>query len=287
MNTAVASTRPPGTWALVWQRPAARWCLVVVGLYLLVGLLGLAGGLPNHKAVIGDAHLAPSMNSIAMWLGTDRLGRSVLWRVLAGTQTALLVGLGTVLVAVPVGTLLGLLAGWFGGWVDALIDWLYAVVTAIPGLLLVVAVAYAMGRGLGAICIALAVSEWASVMRIVRAEVLKQRAMDYVLAARAGGATPAQQLFEELAPNVLHIPIVWASLMMLAAIKAEVVLTYLGLGIQDGASWGLLIAGAAQDLVNGVWWPLAGAVAAMFGLTYSLSRLADEVGDVLNPRGVR
>jgi ABC-type dipeptide/oligopeptide/nickel transport system permease subunit len=283
MSARAASDRPSGMWALVWHRPVARVCLVVLALYLIVGLLGLAGVLPSPKAVIGDAQQPPALDSPALWMGTDRLGRSVFWRVLAGTQTALLVGLGTVLVAVPLGTLLGLLAGWFGGWVDALVDWLYAVVTAVPGLLLVVAVAYAMGRGLGAICIALAVSEWAGVMRLVRAEVLKQRSLEYVLAARVGGASPAQQLLGELAPNVLHIPIVWASLLMLSAIKAEVVLTYLGLGIQDGASWGLLIAGAAQDLVNDVWWPLAGAVLAMFGLTYSLSRLADEVQEAMNP----
>lgn len=268
----------------LWHRRPARLSLAVVTLYLCLGLAGALGWLPDAKLIVGAPNQPPSMDTPTLWLGTDVLGRSVLWRIAAGTTTALIVGFGTALVAVPLGTVLGLLAGWFGGWVDDLINWLYAVVTAVPGILLVVAVAYAMGRGLAAICIALAVSEWVSIMRLVRGEVLKHRSMDYVAAARLGGASRWQQLFGEVAPNVWHVSIVWTSLVMLAAIKSEVVLTYLGIGVQDGASWGLLIAGASQDLVNDIWWPLAGTVVTMSVLILSLSRLTDDLRDVLDPR---
>ena len=98
------------------------------------------------------------------------------------------------------------------------------------------------------------------------------------------GAGPARIMFGEILPNVVHLSIVWSSLVLLAAVKSEVILTYLGIGIQDGASWGLLIAGASQDLTNGIWWPLAGTVTAMFVLIYSLSVLGDALRDVLDPR---
>jgi peptide/nickel transport system permease protein len=114
------------------------------------------------------------------------------------------IGLATVAVALPLGLLLGLVAGWFGGWIDDLIGWLYSVVVSVPGILLVTAIAYAMGRGLLAISVALAATEWVGVMRLVRGEVLKHRAMEYVLAARVGGASTAQILFGEITPNVVH-----------------------------------------------------------------------------------
>lgn len=274
----------PLAWARLVAGRHVRGCLVALGLYAGVALLGFLQLLPDHQAIVGASQRPPSAQAVALWLGTDVLGRSVLWRVMAGTQTAVAIGFGTLLVALPIGTLLGLLSGWFGGWVDDLITWFYSVVVSVPGILLVTAVAYALGKGLLAICLALAVTEWVGVMRLVRGEVLKQRGLEYVLAARLGGASPRQILFGEIAPNVLHVAIVWASLVVLAAVKAEVVLTYLGIGIQDGASWGLLIAGAAQDLVNDVWWPLAGAVAAMFGLIYSLSVLGDGLRDALDPK---
>ena len=85
-------------------------------------------------------------------------------------------------------------------------------------------------------------------------------------------------------PNVVHVAIVTSSLVLLAAVKGEVILTYLGLGIQDGASWGLLIAGASQDLTNEIWAPLAGTVVAMFLMIYALSTIGDALRDVLDPR---
>jgi len=91
-------------------------------------------------------------------------------------------------------------------------------------------------------------------------------------------------MFTEILPNVLHVAIATSSLVLVAAIKGEVILTWLGLGVQDGASWGLLIAGAAQDLTNGLWAPLAGTVVAMFLLIWSISAIGDASRDVLDPR---
>ncbi len=267
----------------LWRRPSPRGCLLVLGIYTLVALAGYAHALPDIDASVGGSQDPPSWHWATL-LGTDILGRSVFFRVLAGTQTAMTIGFVTTALVIPFGTALGLAAGWFGGRVDAVITWFYTVVVSIPDILLITAISYAMGKGLTSMCLAIAATSWVGVMRLVRGEVLKHKHREYVLAARALGVGSVQIMAREILPNVLHVAIVMATLVLLGAVKFEVILTYLGLGIQDGASWGLLIAGASQDLVNGIWWPLAGTVAAMFAMIYSLSVVGDALRDVLDPK---
>jgi peptide/nickel transport system permease protein len=269
--------------AALWARPHTRGCLIVVALFLLAAIAGYAGLLPDAEAAVGGAQEPPGAR-LPLLLGTDLLGRSVLWRVLAGAQTAVTIGLATTALAVPFGTALGLAAGYFGGWVDAIVNWIYSVVVSVPDILLITAISYSMGKGLPSMCVALAATSWVGIMRLVRGEVLRHQGSDYVLAARSLGAGARRIMFSEILPNVVHVAIVTATLVLLAAVKGEVILTFLGLGVQDGASWGLLIAGATQDLVNGIWAPLAGTVAAMFLLIYSLSAIGDALRDVLDPR---
>jgi ABC-type dipeptide/oligopeptide/nickel transport system permease subunit len=267
----------------LWSRPHIRACMVVVAAFALIAIAGYLHLLPDHEEAVGGSQDPPSWHPATL-LGTDILGRSVLWRVLAGAQTAITIGLATTALAVPFGTALGLAAGYFGGWVDATINWVYSVVVSVPDILLITAISYAMGKGLTSMCVAIAATSWVSIMRLVRGEVMKHKSSDYVLAARSLGAGSRRIMFSEILPNVVHVAIVTSSLVLLAAVKGEVILTYLGLGIQDGASWGLLIAGASQDLTNEIWAPLAGTVAAMFLLIYSLSTIGDALRDVLDPR---
>ena len=267
----------------LWSRPHIRACLVVVAAYALLALAGVAHLLPDPEAAVGAAQQPPSWHAATL-LGTDVLGRSVLWRVLAGVQTAVTIGLATTALAVPFGTALGLASGYFGGWVDATVNWVYSVVVSVPDILLITAISYTMGKGLAAVCVAIAATSWVAIMRLVRGEVLKHKGSDYVLAARSLGASARRIMFSEILPNVVHVAIVTSTLVLLAAIKGEVILTFLGLGIQDGVSWGLLISGASQDLSNGVWGPLTGTVVAMFLLIYALSAIGDALRDVLDPR---
>ena len=270
-------------WRALWRRPQARVCLLLVLMYLGIALAGYTGLLPDHDTAVGGSMDGPAW-SWPLLLGTDVLGRSVFYRVLAGAQTAVTIGFVTTALVIPIGTALGLAAAWFGGWVDAFITWLYTVVVSIPDILLITAIAYSLGRGIESMCIALAATGWVGIMRLVRGEVLKHKDKDYVMAARMLGAGPMRIMFGEILPNVMHVSIVTSSLVLLAAVKSEVILTYLGLGVQDGASWGLLISGAAQDLANDVWWPLAGTVTAMFLLIYALIVLGDALRDALDPR---
>jgi peptide/nickel transport system permease protein len=267
----------------LWRRPQSRVCLLLLLLYVGIAVAGHLGLLPDIDAVVGGSQDPPSWHWATL-LGTDVLGRSVWHRVLAGTQTAMTIGFATTAIAIPLGTALGLVAGWFGGWVDAAVMWLYSVVVSIPEILLVTAISYTLGKGLFSMCVAIAATAWVGIMRLVRGEVLKHKDKEYVLAARSLGAGPGRIMFREILPNVTHVAIVTASLVLLGAVKFEVILTYLGLGIQDGASWGLLIAGASQDLTNDIWWPLAGTVTAMFLLIYALSVIGDALRDALDPR---
>ena len=267
----------------LWRRPQSRVCLLLLMLYAAVAAAGHLGLLPDHEAIVGGSQDLPSWQWPTL-LGTDVLGRSVFYRVLSGAQTAVTIGFITTALVIPFGTALGLMAGYFGGWVDAAINWLYSVVVSIPDILLITAISYSLGRGIESMCVALAATGWVGIMRLVRGEVLKHKGKEYVLAARMLGAGPGRIMFGEILPNVLHVGIVTSSLVLLGAVKAEVILTYLGIGVQDGASWGLLISGASQDLTNGIWWPLAGTVAAMFVLIYSLSVVGDSLRDALDPR---
>lgn len=273
-------------WALLrslWRGPQSRLCLLVLAMFAAIALAGHAGLLPDHEANVGGSQDLPSWHWATL-LGTDVLGRSVFYRVLAGAQTAVTIGFITTALVIPFGTALGLAAGYFGGWVDAAITWLYSVVVSIPDILLITAISYSLGRGIESMCVALAATSWVGIMRLVRGEVLKHKGKEYVLAARVLGAGPGRIMFGEILPNVMHVGIVTSSLVLLGAVKAEVILTYLGIGVQDGASWGLLISGASQDLTNDIWWPLAGTVTAMFLLIYSLSVVGDSLRDALDPR---
>jgi peptide/nickel transport system permease protein len=267
----------------LWRQPQPRLCMLLLLMYVGIAFAGYIGLLPDHTAAVGGSQDPPSWQWATL-LGTDVLGRSVFYRVLAGAQTAMTIGLLTTALVIPVGMSLGLAAGYFGGWVDAFIAWLYSVVVSIPDILLITAIAYTLGRGIESMCIALAATQWVGIMRLVRGEVLKHKGREYVLAAQALGAGAPRVMFGEILPNVMHVGIVTSSLVLLGAVKAEVILTYLGIGVQDGASWGLLISGASQDLTNDIWWPLAGTVTAMFGLIYSLSVVGDSLRDALDPR---
>ena len=270
-------------WRSLWRGRQSRLCLLVLLMFAAIAIAGHAGFLPDHEANVGGSQDLPSWHWATL-LGTDVLGRSVFFRVLAGAQTAVTIGFITTVLVIPFGTALGLAAGYFGGWVDALITWLYSVVVSIPDILLITAISYSLGRGIESMCVALAATSWVGIMRLVRGEVLKHKGKEYVLAARVLGAGPGRIMFGEILPNVMHVGIVTSSLVLLGAVKAEVILTYLGIGVQDGASWGLLISGASQDLTNDIWWPLAGTVSAMFLLIYSLSVVGDSLRDALDPR---
>ena len=218
--------------------------------------------------------------------GGDKWGRDVLRKVLKGTEVSLAVGLAAAALAAFLGTLFGALAGYHGGWVDDFFNWLYSVFTAIPYLLLVLAVAAVLGqKGIAAVILILGLTGWTGIFRLVRAEYLKHKVREYVLAADAVGASGARRMFVHILPNVSHVVLVQLSLHVVLFIKSEVILSFLGFGGGvDTVSWGSMLAEAPSELLLGMWWQIAAATAAMALAVTAFSLFTDAVRDALDPR---
>jgi peptide/nickel transport system permease protein len=217
-------------------------------------------------------------------LGTDIIGRDVLHLALKGARVALLIGGVTSLIAIPLALLFGVGAGYFGGRFDDFVFFLISTLASMPGLLLLIALVMAMGRGTLSVCVALGVTSWVGFCRLSRAETLKLRELDYVQAARVLGVSEPGIIFRHILPNLVHLIVITFVLMFSGLVLSEAVLAWLGIGV-DG-SWGQMIDGARNELSREpiVWWNIAAAGAALFTLILSVNAVGDAVRDVLDPR---
>lgn len=259
-------------------------CFGIVVVYIGLGILCVTGILFTNYAVTNNA-AAYAPPSAAHWLGTDIFGRDVLARAAHGTVTSLSVGFFGAALAIAIGTVLGALAGYFGGKLDDLVVWIYTTVDTIPYILLVVAISYVTGQGLKTLCLAIGLTSWVGHCRIVRGEYLKHREREYVTAAAALGASHLRRIFGHIFPNTLPIVLINFSLGFVTAIKTEVILSYLGLGVAPGTpSWGMMISDAKLELARGVWWGLAAATFFMFFLVLAFTLFNDALRDALDPK---
>ncbi|MBI1221573.1 MAG: ABC transporter permease subunit [Bacteroidetes bacterium] len=176
------------------------------------------------------------------WLGTDRFGRDMLSRMLLGARVSIAVGMLAVFISMIVGIILGALAAYYGGGIDKVIQWLMNVIWSLPTLLLVIAFALALGKGLWQIFIAIGLSMWVDVARLVRGQVLSLKEKEFVEAARVLGLPDWQILFKHILPNLIGPLTVVAAANFASAILLEAGLSFLGLGVQAPApSWGQMI----------------------------------------------
>jgi peptide/nickel transport system permease protein len=218
-------------------------------------------------------------------LGTNNLGEDVFYNALKGVRTAFIIGIVPSLVAVFFAILLGLLAGYYGGWVDDGIQYIYQVLSSIPGILLLIAMLMVMERGLWQLCVALGVTSWVGLCRLIRGETLKVKNMEYIEAARALGAGDLRLLFRHILPNVLYLVIIEMTLDFSSLVMSETVLTYIGIGVEPGTgSWGRMIMMADRELPNAIWWNLTGASVFLFVLVLAFNLFADALRDALDPR---
>jgi ABC-type dipeptide/oligopeptide/nickel transport system permease subunit len=293
MNNATAAAivnAPKGKslWADAFSRlrreKLAMVCLVIIIAYLLMAALCAAGVIFTNYSVVNNAN-AYQAPSAAHWLGTDLFGRDVLARAAHGTVTSLIVGFFGAALAVLIGTVFGALAGYFGGWVDELIVWLYTTVDTIPYILLVVAFSFVVGPGLSTLCIAIGLTSWIGHCRIVRGEFMKHREREYVQGAAALGAGQARRIFIHILPNTFHLVLINFSLLFVTAVKSEVILSYLGLGVRPGTpSWGMMISDAKLELSREIWWGLTGATIFMFFLVLAFTLFNGALRDALDPK---
>ncbi len=272
-------------WRRLRRDKFAMFCLSIVLGYALVAVLtrlGLVAGTWSEQ--VGKSYSPPSAGSWHLWFGTDIFGRSVILKTIYGAYVSMTVGLLASLIAVPVGVVLGAAAGYYGGKIDDIITWLYTTISNIDPTLFILSLAFVLGKGMNSMCIALGSSAWVGICRLIRGEFLKHKEREYVQAAKSLGASDARRIFIHILPNVSHLVIINFSFLFISAIKTEVILSYLGLGVQGIPSWGTMIDEAKLELARGVWWQLAAATLAMFVVVLSLNIVGDALRDALDPK---
>ncbi len=292
------------------RNPSARTAMAVIAIYATIGLADSVGwydpSTQERRTVIDaiferkpertySAPLAEMTTGEAKpqkirekhILGTDSIGADVFYRTLKGVRTAFQIGGMTVLIVTPLALLLGLTAGYYGKWRDDVITYIYTVLSSVPGILLQIAMVLVLGKGIIQICLALGITRWVGLCRMVRGETIKHREREYVRSAKALGVTDMVILVRHILPNLLPVVIISTTLGFSNLVLSEAILSYLGVGVPDNVgSWGNMIDAARDELARDpvIWWNLAAATGAITGLALSLNLFGDALRDAVDPR---
>lgn len=252
--------------------------------------------LDELEGVVGSLYQRPTgleglAYSLRTSLGTDRQGRSIAVRAFYSIKVAAQIGMITALISVLIGSVLGAAAAYFGGWIDGVVTWLYSTLSSIPYLVLLVLVAYVFSGGtldgtLVPVYAAFCLTFWIGPCRVVRGETLKLKELEYVQAATAVGFGRLRILLRHVLPNTAHLMFINFSLLFIGAVKSEVILSFLGLGVKEGSSWGIMISQSRQEVINGFFWQIGAATAFMFGLVLAFNVLTDALQDAFDPKHV-
>ena len=237
--------------------------------------------------------------------GTDKIGQDVLYQAVKSIRTGFLIGTLTTLIMLPFALMLGISAGYFLGWIDDVIQYLYTTLNSIPGVLLIAAAVLMLhlymdqnpdqfddlvtraDTRLIFLCAILGITSWTGLCRLLRAETLKVKEIDYVEAARALGASRLRVILRHIAPNVMHIVFITIALDFSGLVLAEVVLSYVNIGVDPTMhSWGNMINGARLELAREpvVWWPLLAAMVFLFVFVLCANLFADGIRDAFDPK---
>ncbi|MDF1827815.1 MAG: ABC transporter permease [Legionellaceae bacterium] len=237
--------------------------------------------------------------------GTGKIGQDIFYHAIKSVRTGLVIGLLTTVFMMPLALSLGVMSGYLGGWVDDVVQYVYTTLSSIPGVLLITASVLSIqtylvnhphlisnladdaDARLLALCFILGLTSWTTLCRLIRAEVLKLREIDFVLAAKALGTSRLKIMTKHLLPNVMHIVLVTMVLDFSFLVLAEAVLAYIGVGVSPMTiSWGNMINAARLELSREpvVWWPILAAFSFMFMLVLSSNVFADAVRDAFDPR---
>ena len=292
------------------RNPSARVAMTVIAIYATIGIADSVGwydaATQERRTVIDaiferkpertySAPLAEMTTGEAKpqkirekhILGTDSIGADVFYRTLKGVRTAFQIGGMTVLIVTPLALLLGLTAGYYGKWRDDVITYIYTVLSSVPGILLQIAMVLVLGKGIIQICLALGITRWVGLCRMVRGETIKHREREYVRSAKALGVTDMVILVRHILPNLLPVVIISTTLGFSNLVLSEAILSYLGVGVPDNVgSWGNMIDAARDELARDpvIWWNLTAATGAITGLALSLNLFGDALRDAVDPR---
>ena len=294
LGAAVLMRRADGGVGAAWRAIAAdRTTYPVRALLLTATVVCMLGG--AVVALAGHYHV----------FGTDRTGNDVLVQTLKSIRTAFVIGMLSTLATLPIAVVLGILAGWYRGWVDDVVQYVYTTLSSVPNVLLIAACVLMVQVALdkhpewfetGAeradlkvflLCVILGVTGWATLCRLVRAETLKLRELEFVQAATAFGVSPARIMARHILPNVMHLVLITTVLNFSDLILYEAVLTYVGVGVDPStSSFGGMINLARSEMSRDpvVWWSFAAAFAFMVALVLAANLFADGVRDAFDPR---
>jgi len=293
MNTVLEATTANAHGDSLWLKALHKfrhdrvgmWSLGIVAAYALIALGVMLGWWATDWAAVTGPKWAPV--SAEYWFGTNIIGQDIFARALYGTRTAFEVGFIVALGATLLGAVLGAVAGFFSGTiVDEVVIWFMGVLDSVPFILLVAAIAYSLQGSPWAMHIAMIATFWITTARLVRGEVIKLKGLEFVEAAHAIGLSNRLIIFRHILPNTLHILLVQATISFVAAIKSEVILSFLGLGVKDGMSWGLMISESTFEVLAGFFNNFIAASVLMFGLVMAFNLLSDALQDALDPRTV-
>lgn len=263
-----------------WSRAANRHLVFLSTMLLLALVVGAAGApmLAPHDPEYIDllAKSVPPGNQYA--LGTDRLGRDVLSRLLWGGRLSLAVSISAACVATVVGLCVGAVSGYAGGTVDNVVARMIDLALAMPTFFLLVAVQSVLAPGVASVILVIGLTSWMSLARIARAQVLSLRSRDFVAAARSLGCSPARVLIRHIAPNLAGQVIVFFSLVLADALLIEAALSFLGLGVPPyQPSWGNMLIDGQVSILAGSWW-----IALFPGLVILVTALSfNTLGDAI------
>jgi ABC-type dipeptide/oligopeptide/nickel transport system permease subunit len=269
------------TWRRLKSDPYGVFGLIVVVIFFAVALCVWSGLLGQSWSEVSGERWESI--SAAHWFGTNLLGQDILQRTIFGTATAFETGLIVTLSSTLLGTVMGALAGWYRhGLLDELILWMTGVLDSIPFYLFAAAVAFALHGSPWAMHLAMIVTFWTTTARIIRGEVIRLKERAFVEAAFVIGLPGLTTVFRHVIPNTYHILLVQSTIVFVAAINTEVILSFLGLGIQDGVSWGLMLAESSQEVLAGHFGNFLAAGSALFVLLMGFNLLSDALQDVLD-----
>ena len=279
--------------------PRARWLAAVVDfvrrrplgaigaaiIVVMVALAATAGFIAPYNPVENDYAAMLSAPSAAHWLGTDAFGRDVFSRIIYGSRTALMVGLGASLIGATLGSLIGVASAYFGGRTDLIVQRIMDVFFAFPVIVLALAVVAVLGTGAGNVILAIATPMVPRCARVVRSSALAVREMPYIDAARASGFGHRRIILRHMLPNVMAPILILATAFLGEAILLEASLSFIGLGVQEPtAAWGLMLRGAAVEFAETAPWMAIFPGLAISLAVFGFNLFGDSLRDALDPR---
>ena len=290
---------------LIWRRfRRHRMALMgMIGFVLLLLFIFVGSILVTEKKaneVDLSARLSPP--SANHWMGTDSTGRDLFARIIHGGQISLIVGILSVILSVSVGTLLGGIAAYYGGWVDALLMRFTEAMLSIPSLFLLIILGKFFGKdvqtievfgrafsgSVGIVILVIGLTSWMYLARIVRANVLSLRELDYISVSKSLGASDIRIFFNHLIPNTMGAIIVSSTLGLAGAILSEAYVSFLGLGVQPPtASWGNILTSAQSLIQRGSWWVWLFPGTFIIITILSINLVGDGLRDAFDPRSTR